>query len=84
MLFISYIFPTTGFSCSVYIFNATGQLVKTLVRNQLCGTSGGYRWEGLDENNNRLTTGLYFLAAEIFDLHGNVKMIRKAIILARK
>jgi hypothetical protein len=84
ILSIQYSFPQSGFSCSIFIFNSSGHLVKTLVRNQLCGTEGSYRWDGLNEQNMQLPVGIYLLAAEIFDLTGKINKIRKAVILARK
>jgi hypothetical protein len=84
ILSIHYSFPQSGFSCSILIFNSSGHLVKTLVRNQLCGTEGSYRWDGLNDKNIQQPEGIYFLAAEIFDLSGKLNKIRKAVILARK
>jgi hypothetical protein len=84
ILSIQYLFPQPGYSCSIFIFNSSGHLVKTLVRNQLCGTDGSYRWDGLNEQNVQLPEGIYILAAEIFDLTGKLNKIRKAAILARK
>lgn len=84
ILSIHYSFPHSGFSCSIFIFNSSGHLVKTLVRNQLCGTEGSYRWDGLNEQNVELPEGIYVLAAQIFDLTGKLNKIRKAVILARR
>ncbi len=83
-LTISYKFEQPGTNCTINIFNQAGFHVKTLVRNQLCGTDGYYRWNGLDDQNRRLNTGIYFLVADLFGLDGKRKTVRKAVVLANR
>jgi hypothetical protein len=81
-LTVQYNFPMQGYTCSIIIFDQAGRPVRYLSRNNLCGINGYYRWNGLDERNNRLPAGAYYLIAEFFNLEGKRKIIRKAIVLA--
>ncbi len=83
-LTVYYHFSKSGTNCTIDIFNQSGFHVKNLVKNQLCGYDGYYRWNGLDDENHRLNTGIYFLVANLFDLDGKRKTVRKAIVLANR
>jgi hypothetical protein len=81
---IQYKFPDPGYTCSVIIFDHGGRPVKYLVRNNLCGTSGFFRWNGLDERTHSLPAGIYYLVMELFNLEGKRKIIKRGIVLAYK
>jgi len=81
---IQYKFPGTGYTCSIIIFDHGGRPVRYLVRNNLCGTSGFFRWNGLDEKTHSLPAGIYYLVTEIFNLEGKRKIIKRGIVLAYK
>jgi hypothetical protein len=84
MLSISYHFPYPGFVCNLTIFDIAGRPVRYLIKNNLCGTRGYYRWDGLNEKNQKLPIGIYFLLIEVFNLEGKVKRFKQAVVLARK
>jgi len=50
----------------------------------LCGTQGNFRWDGLGENSQRLAVGVYIVFTEVFNLKGNKKQFKEAIVLARR
>ena len=81
---IQYKFPGPGYTCSIIIFDHGGRPVRYLVRNNLCGTSGFFRWNGLDEKTHSLPAGIYYLVTEIFNLEGKRKIIKRGIVLAYK
>jgi Lamin Tail Domain len=83
-LTIQYKFPGPGYTCSIIIFDHRGRPVRYLVRNNLCGTSGYFRWNGLDEKTHALPAGVYYLVTEIFNLEGKRKIIKRGIVLAYK
>ena len=83
-LTVQYRFPSPGYTCSVIIFDQAGRPVRYLTRNNLCGTNGYFRWNGLDEKTNILPAGIYYLVAEIFNLDGKRKVFKKGIVLAYK
>jgi hypothetical protein len=83
-LTIQYKFPGPGYTCSIIIFDHAGRPVRYLIRNNLCGTSGFFRWNGLDEKTHSLPAGVYYLVTEIFNLEGKRKIMKRGIVLAYK
>lgn len=81
---INYSFPEPGYVTNITIFDATGRRVRNLERNALSGIKGFYRWDGLDEKNQKLPVGIYIIYTEIFNLQGKTKKFKNTIVLARK
>ncbi|MEJ7587053.1 MAG: lamin tail domain-containing protein [Ferruginibacter sp.] len=81
---VDYHFSEPGYVANITIFDASGRPVRYLQRNALCGTKGSYRWDGLGEKNQRLSTGLYVIFTEIFNLKGSARRFKNAIVLARR
>lgn len=81
---VSYQFPGPGYVANVTIFNAAGRPVRYLQRNALCGPKGTFTWDGLGEKNQALATGVYIFFTEVFDLKGNKRQFKNAIVLARR
>ena len=78
-----YRFREPGTVATIRIFNESGRMVRLLVNNALCGTSGYYRWNGRGDNTKLLPTGIYFVSVETFRLEGKTKRYRFAVTLAR-
>ncbi len=81
---ISYELDQAGWVGTLGIYSVTGLLVNTLCQNQVLGTRGIFTWNGLDEKGARVRPGYYVLLAELFDLEGRVKVIKKTIVVAVK
>jgi hypothetical protein len=81
---IDYQFPEPGYVVTLSIFDAAGRLVKTIARNVLCGPKGYFRWSGLDEHGNRLTSGIYVLLIDCFTLHGKRLRVKKTMTLVSR
>lgn len=81
---ISYQFAEPGYVCNITVFDANGRLVRYLTRNALCGLKGYFRWDGLDEKNDRLHTGVYVILTEIFTLKGKTRKFKIPTVLARR
>lgn len=81
---IDYKFPEAGYVANITLFDAGGRPVRYLQRNALCGTTGSFRWDGLGERSQRLATGVYIFYSEVFNLKGNKKAFKQAIVLARR
>ncbi len=84
MLSINYQFATPGYTANVIIYDAKGRLIKTLIKNELLGTEGGFSWNGIDENNQKALIGIYVVYIEVFDTNGNVKSYKKTAVLGGK
>ncbi len=81
---IDYNFPEPGYVANITIFDASGRPVRYLQRNSLCGTKGSFRWDGLGEKSQHLAIGVYIVFTEVFNLKGNKKQFKSAIVLARR
>ncbi len=81
VLNISYQFATPGYTANVVIYDAKGRLIKTLLKNELLGTNGGFAWNGIDENNQKALIGIYVIYIEVFDTKGNIKHYKKTAVL---
>ena len=81
---IDYRFPEAGYVASITIFDASGRPVRYLQRNALCGTNGSFRWDGLGERSQQLSTGVYVIYTEVFNLNGKKKQFKTPIVVARR
>ncbi|MGN6603085.1 MAG: lamin tail domain-containing protein [Ginsengibacter sp.] len=81
---INYKFPTPGFVANITIFDASGRKVRYLEKSALCGTSGYFKWDGLDEKKQKLPQGIYVIYTEIFNSKGDVRKFKNTVVLARK
>jgi hypothetical protein len=75
-------FPT-GYVGNVTVFNAAGVSVRQLVRNALLAHDGFWTWDGLGEGGERLSSGIYVVFAEFFNLDGKRERFKRAVVLAR-
>jgi Lamin Tail Domain/Bacterial Ig-like domain len=82
--FINYNLPQAGFMGSISIYDTYGRLVRNLVNNTIWATSGTFRWDGLDDQQNLLPIGHYIIYVELFLLDGTVRKQTMVCVLARK
>jgi hypothetical protein len=81
---ITYQMAATGFVANITIFDANGRPVRYLAKNATLALQGNFRWDGLDDNSQRLPTGIYIVFTEVFNLQGRTKKFKSALTLARK
>jgi hypothetical protein len=79
LLTIAYKMSNPGNSISIYAFNFNGMMIRKIADNQLCGTNGTFIWNGLDQNKQRVASGIYLIFIEIIDLRGKLMKFKKAI-----
>ena len=82
--FIHYQLPAAGYIGSISVYDIRGRLVRLLVDNILWGSSGSFRWDGLDEQQRPLPMGQYIIYCELFLPDGTVKKVKRVCVLARK
>lgn len=82
-LTVTYRFPQAGYVCNITVFDARGRTIRYLVRNGICGTTGYYRWDGLDEKKQQISMGIYIILTEVYSLNGSTKKFKQAVTLAR-
>ncbi len=81
-LLVGYRFEQEGFSVNIKIFDSHGRLVRELLQNHLAGTAGEWKWDGTDNDNNRVQVGPYVLYIEYFDASGTVKREKMVVTVA--
>jgi hypothetical protein len=81
--FIHYSLPAAGYMGSISIYDVSGRKVCTLVNNIIWGTSGTFRWDGLDDQQNLLPMGHYIIYVELFLPDGTVRNRKLVCVLAR-
>ncbi|HQV38318.1 MAG: lamin tail domain-containing protein [Flavobacteriales bacterium] len=84
MLTIAYQFDEPGFVGTMKVFDLAGREVRTLMDNELLGTSGAVSWDGMMDGNDLARIGPYIIYMEAYDLAGNVEKFRKSVVLAHR
>ena len=80
---IYYNLDDIGYTLNIKIFNSDGLLIRNLFNNNLVSKEGCVYWDGSDDNNRSISSGIYIVQTEIFDLNGNVKRCRNVVVVAR-
>jgi hypothetical protein len=81
---VNYVFDQPGTVCNITVFDASGQPVRELVRNHLCGISGAFKWDGLDHRGQVQAPGVYHIMVEVFNTSGHRKKLRHSIALVHR
>ncbi len=84
VLTITFKFNEPGFVGTMKVFDIAGREVRTLMNNELLGTSGAVSWDGLMNGNDLARMGPYIIYMEAYDLAGNVEKFRKSVVLAHR
>lgn len=84
ILNINYKFDQPGYVGNITIYDSNGRQVKQLMKSELLGINGTVSWDGINENNERATIGIYIIYFEVFDLNGKVLKFKKTCVLAAK
>jgi hypothetical protein len=79
VLTLSYNLETSGFTGNIRIFNSNGRMVKHLIKSELLGTQGVYYWDGLSDENTKLSSGIYIVIFDIFSLDGRIVRVKKPV-----
>ena len=67
---------------SVFILDVKGNKIKQLLNVDLIGTNDKIIWDGTDNANRVVQSGIYIISAAIINEYGEVKNYRKPIIIA--
>lgn len=81
---IRYELPEPGYLANITIYDALGRPIRYLQRNILLAVKGQMIWDGLGESNKVLTTGVYIVFIEIFNLKGRVRRWKLPLVLAKR
>jgi flagellar hook assembly protein FlgD len=81
---VDYDFPSPGYVANITIFDSSGRPVRDLQRNALSGSTGFYRWDGLDDKKGKLPRGISIIYTKIFIAEGKKKQFKNVIVLSRR
>jgi len=82
--FINYQFAEPNYVANINIFDISGRMIRALVRNATLSATGSFRWDGLNDLQQRLSVGPYIIVTEIFNLNGKTKRFKNVVTVARK
>ena len=82
--FINYQLGEPNFVANVSIFDVSGRMVRALVKNATLSSTGSFRWDGLNDLQQRLSIGPYIIVTEIFNLKGKTKRFKNVVTVARR
>ncbi len=81
---IKFQFDQGGYVANIKIFDSQGHLIKQVANNEVLGTEGFFRWDGDRDDGNKARIGYYMVQFEVFNSNGDVKVFRKAVVIAAK
>jgi hypothetical protein len=64
------------------VVDQRGRAIKELAQNVSVGSQGFFRWDGDDDAGQLVIPAYYVVYFEYFDLDGNVRVVRKRVIVA--
>jgi hypothetical protein len=83
-LIIDFSFPETGYLSNISIFDLNGIIVHNMHRNMLNGTSGYWKWDGLNSHGKPLNTGRYIVVIEVYNLKGKRSVFKKVLTIVNQ
>jgi hypothetical protein len=84
VLNISYTFETAGQVANVSVYDASGRLVRRLLKSETLGSGGTVSWNGLNDVNEKAPIGIYVIYFETFEAAGKVHKYKRSCVLAGK
>jgi hypothetical protein len=63
------------------VFNTLGRRVRYLLKNEILGADNRFTWDGYDDKDDLLPSGIYIIFTQIFDTKGSVAKYRNCIVL---
>ena len=66
---------------NITIFDERGREITHLVKNQIVGQSGFFKWNGTTENGDKAPIGIYVIYVEIFNADGDVESFKETCVV---
>ena len=63
------------------VYNIKGEKIKTLVNENLSAGEHHIIWNGTDNNNNKVSSGIYFFESDIENSNGDYTSVKKVLLL---
>ena len=78
----SYQMENPGNVANLVIYDKSGRVIKRVLENELLANSGTTTWDGTMSSGEKARIGIYLIYFEVFDLTGNVQVVKKTITLS--
>ena len=79
LLLINYTLPKPGFLANIKVFDSYGRWIVTIANSEFCGTEGFFRWNGLNNQNQKPPKGSYIIFLQFFHPDGSIQSSRQTI-----
>jgi len=66
------------------IYNSNGNIVRSLVNNDIMGSEGVVVWDGLGDNKEFLIDGIYVIRVRVLNMNGDTRVWKLACSLVRQ
>ena len=63
------------------VYNIKGEKIRTLVNENFTVGEHHILWDGTDDNNNHVSSGIYFFESDINNINGDYTSVKKVILL---
>ena len=83
-LFINFKVTDPKQLANVTIFDMNGRQIRKLISNDLIAETGLYKWDGTNDDSEKVKVGVYIVYFELFNLEGEIKNFKKTCVLASK
>ncbi len=84
LMILNYDIGSTGFLANVNIYDSRGRLERNLLRNELLGSEGFVKWDGINNDGDIAPMGIYIIWIELFHSDGTVTHKKLTTVLAEK
>lgn len=81
---INYKFGESGQLTNIFIYDAKGRLVRTLIKSELSGNEGIFSWDGISDDGEKVKIGIYIIYFESISLKGKITQYKRACVVGSK
>lgn len=81
---LNYLLDWSGFVANITIFDARGREIRRLVRNELLGTTGFFRWDGTTVQGMKVPVGYYVISIQLFGLDGQTRAFKEKVVVGAR
>jgi hypothetical protein len=84
VLFIDYEMPDMGWLASVYVYDVSGRLLRTLCKNALLGKDGRLLWDGATDMGTPASIGMYIILFDAHTQNGKTQTYKKTATVGKR
>ncbi len=81
---IEYRMTDPGYVANITIFDGAGRAVRVLAKNATLGLSGSFRWDGLNDKQQRVPVGAYVVYTDMFNIAGKRRTFKNTVVVASR